>query len=274
MLGLYLNELKKGINRIEFRFIWIMFLVLCISAFFVNCLEFYGASCSFIRKASQMNIITSSYSTYFLSLVTVLLPLLSGFLYSDNLALEKNGGTLSLLLTRTSLKKIMLSKIFAVLTIPFVISFFSLNVNILLTYFAFPNFGGDNVLNLPAYDIGIQQYSPLYAFDLLRLNSEWGYTYIYVFLISLFASILSLFSFAVVNFINKNCYLTIIGIFIVFVIIGMVLGLLGLGNLSWHVAFNSNALGSALTPFIWLLGLSMIAIGLIIAYSKKMELIE
>ena len=263
MLGLYLNELKKGINRIEFRFIWIMFLVLCISAFFVNCLEFYGASFSFIRKASQMNIITSSYSTYFLSLVTVLLPLLSGFLYSDNLALEKNGGTLSLLLTRTSLKKIMLSKIFAVLTIPFVISFFT-----------FPNFGGDNVLNLPAYDIGIQQYSPLYAFDLLRLNSEWGYTYIYVFLISLFASVLSLFSFAVVNFINKNCYLTIIGIFIVFVIIGMVLGLLGLGNLSWHVAFNSNALGSTLTPFIWLLGLSMIAIGLIIAYSKKMELIE
>lgn len=221
MWELYLNELRKGFRRIEVRFISMLFLLICILAFLVNCLEFYGTSFSFIRRASQMTIMISCYSSYFLSLITMLLPLLAGFLYSDNFILEKNNGTLSLLLTRTSLKRIMVSKVFAVMTLPFVISFFSLSVNILLTYFTFPSIAGDSDLSFPAYDIGLNQYSSLYAFDLLRLNSEWGYTYFYVLLISLFASVLAVFIFSVVNWVGKNSYLTIIGIFIGFIMGGI-----------------------------------------------------
>lgn len=274
MWELYLNELRKGFRRIEVRFISMLFLLIYILAFLVNCLEFYGTSFSFIRRASQMTIMISCYSSYFLSLITMLLPLLAGFLYSDNFILEKNNGTLSLLLTRTSLKRIMVSKVFAVMTLPFVISFFSLSVNILLTYFTFPSIAGDSDLSFPAYDIGLNQYSSLYAFDLLRLNSEWGYTYFYVLLISLFASVLAVFIFSVVNWVGKNSYLTIIGIFIGFIMGGLALALTGMERWSWHIAFRPYALGSAITPFLWLIGLVVIAIGLLIIYTRRVELIE
>lgn len=274
MWELYLNELRRGCRRIEVRFISMMLLFICILAFLVNCLEFYGTSFSFIRKASQMTIMISCYSSYFLSLITILLPLLAGFLYSDNFILEKNNGTLSLLLTRTSLKRIMLSKVFAVVTLPFVISFFSLSVNILLTYFTFPSVAGDSDLSFPAYDIGLNQYSSLYAFDLLRLNSEWGYTYLYVLLISLFASVLALFIFSLVNLVGKNSYLTIIGVFMTLIISGLVLALAGAERWSWHIAFRPYAIGSAITPFLWLLGLGGIASGLLIIYTRRVELIE
>ncbi len=79
MWELYLNELRKGFRRIEVRFISMLFLLICILAFLVNCLEFYGTSFSFIRRASQMTIMISCYSSYFLSLITMLLPLLAGF---------------------------------------------------------------------------------------------------------------------------------------------------------------------------------------------------
>lgn len=274
MWELYLNELRKGCCRMEVRFISILFLLICILAFLVNCVEFYGTSFSFIRKASQMTIMISCYSSYFLSLITMLLPLLAGFLYSDNFIFEKNNGSLALLLTRTSLKRIMVSKVFAVMTLPFVISFFSLSVNILLTYFTFPSVAGDSDLGFPAYDIGLNQYSSLYAFDLLRLNSEWGYTYLYVLLISLFASVLALFIFSVVNWVGKNSYLTIIGVFMSLIISGLILALAGADCWSWHIAFKSYAIGSALTPFLWLIGLGAIAIGLLIIYNRRVELIE
>ena len=274
MYRLYSIEVQKCVRRIEFKFIFLILLLITIGAHVIQCLEFYGSNFNNLRPAKDMNFLVGNYVASYFSTLLVLTPLLSSFIYSDNFLTDRIRGILPLLSTRMKYTRIIGAKASAVFTIAFVSFFTVLMLNIFLTFLAFPSEGGDDMFALPAYDIGIQRFDATYAFDFLALNSPISYSVLHIILISFFAGVVALFSFAVMTLVTKNRYIIIIGIFVFLIVLNLLFAFVGFFNLGWSEAFSPNNIGSEWIPFVWIIVLLISSLLIMIISSRKGEVMD
>lgn len=274
MYGMCILEFKRCLHRIEFKFIFITLLLITVTAHIVQCAQFYGYSFSYLRSYTEMTFVLSNYANYIFSSFIVLTPLLASFIYSDNYFIDRTRGTLPLLVTRTKHRNVFIAKAFTVTVITFFSFFVVIVINFLLTYLTFPSSGGDSMFALPAYDIGLQRYNSLYAFDLLALNHPFAYSFLYAFLISLFAGAIALLSFSMMTLITKNRYLVIIGLFVGLIVADLLFSFLGFFNYGWTNTFIPYNTGPEWAPFVWIISLFAISTLLLIISAKKSDVMN
>lgn len=274
MYSVCLLELKRCLRRIEFKFVFVILLSLTVTAHLIQCSNYFGSTLSYLRPYDEMTFIVGNYVSHIFSIFIILTPLLSSFIYSDNYFMDRKKGTLSLLVTRTKRQNVIIAKAFTVTCITFISFFVVLSINFLLTYITFPEKGGDNMYALPAYDLGIQRYNSLYAFDLLALNHPFGYSLLYAFLISLFAGMIALLSFSIMTLTTKNRYLTIVGLFVGLIVIDLLFSFLDIFKYGWTNTFLTDSLGPEWTPFAWIIGLLAFSVLLLTISNKKRDLIN
>ncbi|MBO0588371.1 MULTISPECIES: hypothetical protein [unclassified Sporosarcina] len=269
MYNVCLLELKRCLRRIEFKFVFVILLLLPVVAHLIQCAIYFGKTFSYLRPYEEMTFIVGNYVSHIFSIFIILTPLLSSFIYSDNYFIDRKKGILTLLVTRTKRQYVLIAKAFTVTFVTFFSFFVVLCINFLLTYITFPEKGGDNMYALPAYDTGLQGYNSLYAFDLLSLNHPFGYSLIYAFLVSLFAGMVALLSFSIMTLTTKNRYLTVIGLFVGLIVIDLLFSFLGFFNYGWTSVFFSNSLVPEWAPFAWIIGLFAFSVLLLIRAKKS-----
>lgn len=269
MYSVILLELKRCFRRIEFKFVFVILLLFSVVAHLIQCANYFGITFSYLRPYEEMTFIVGNYVSHIFSIFIILTPLLTSFIYSDNYFSDRKKGTLTLLVTRTKHRYVLIAKAVTVTFVTFFSFFVILCINMLLTYITFPENGGDNMYALPAYDIGLQRYDSMYAFDLLALNHPFGYSFFYVLLLSLFAGMVALFSFSVMTLTTKNRYLTIVGIFVGLIVIDLAFSFFGVFYYGWTSVFASDSLGAEWAPFAWIIGLLAFSLFLLIKAEKS-----
>src|SRR5699024_10069619 len=197
MMNLIKMESINCFKRKELHFIFLFMIVISIVAFCIECLSFYGTYMKFIRTFSESSILQGTYAGSVRKTLLLIIPLLSSLIYSDSLHVDFNNGVLKSIATRESIDKYIMSKSIVIVVYSFLVLFLALTVNLLLVSIVFPKEGLDNMYSLPPYDISLINYSKENFLDIIRIGSPLLFDFISICIISLFAGLLSLFSFAI-----------------------------------------------------------------------------
>lgn len=215
-------ELKNCLHRKEFKLIFLTMMLISIGSFLFSCFykwggNQYGGSLLHVRSAYEMSIIQVSGGSI-ISALCFLLPLFAALIYSDTYYSDSQSGVYKSILTRTDPKVFLWAKTLVISVVTFFTFFIPLIINQLLCLIAFPIQGFDNNQGLPPYDIGIQNYSSEWMFDLVRLQSPFLYNLIYTTLISLAATIFALFAYAAYFVVKKGKFAVISGVFLLYTV--------------------------------------------------------
>ncbi len=219
---LFQLELKNCLHRKEFKFIFLLMMLISIGSFLFSCFykwggNQYGGSLLYVRSAYEMSIIQGT-GGLIISALCFLLPLFAVLIYSDTYYSDSQSGVYKSILTRTDPKVFLWTKSLVISVVTFFTFFIPLLINQLLCLIAFPTQGFDNNQGLPPYDIGIQNYSSEWMFDLVRLQSPFLYNLIYTTLISLAATIFALFAYAAYFVVKKGKFAVISGVFLLYTV--------------------------------------------------------
>ncbi|SFC42635.1 hypothetical protein [Bacillus sp. UNCCL81] len=270
MRNLILIEINNCINRREFKFIFAILLILSCTSFFIDSIAFYGQDLSFIRSSAEQSLIQSTYSTFLLSTLLILLPLLSSSIYADSYYTDYKNGVLKNILSRIDHKSYIKSKVIVIFIMTFITFFISLTINQILVMISFPLEGFDNKFSLPAYDYGIQNYSNQVLFDLLRMNHPLLYNFLNISIISLFSGIIGVLSFSI-YFINSNNRITnIIMVFIVYIISELFFSYMHASYFSLYNQLKPGSESSITTLVIWSIGLLVVSIYILYTKGNKL----
>lgn len=222
MKRLFRLELKNCLHRKEFKMIFLIMMLISMGSFLFSCFykwggNQYGGSLLQVRSAYEVSIIQGG-GGLIISTLCFLLPLFAVIIYSDTYYSDSQSGVYKSILTRTSPTVFLWAKSLVIAMVTFLTFFIPLLINQLLCLIAFPVNGFDNNQGLPPYDIGIQNYSVEWMFDLIRLQSPFLYNLIYITLISLTATFFALFAYAAYFVIQKGKFAVISGVFLLYVI--------------------------------------------------------
>jgi hypothetical protein len=266
-----LLELKNCLYRKEFKFIFALVMLLSVGGFLFACYRYYGQGYMMIRSAYDMCLIQLSTTDGILFAICVLLPLFSIILYSDSYFSDYQSGVYKSVLTRTSSKNYVWAKAFVISSVTFSTFFIPLLLNQLLCLITFPIRGMDNNWAYPPYDIGVQNYTSNFIFDLLRLQSPLLFNLLYMFLISLTAALIAFFAYAVYFMVSKGKFVVISGLFLMYVISNLLVD-------SWS-SFESTLIhlihpgsGSIHVLFVWLAGLFIPSLVIVTFKSLRHEI--
>lgn len=264
MIRMLKLELKNCLGRMEFKFVFAILMSFSIGSFLIACQKNYGHGMSFIRSAYDMSMMQGTSTHVVWSIESMLIPLFASIIYSDSYYSDHRSGVYKNILTRTDTKTYFWAKAIVIIVVTFTVFFIPLLLNQLLSLLTFPTQGFDNNFGFPPYDIGIQNYNSGFMFDLLRIQSPLLYNLLYIFLISLVASLFAMFAYGAYFVSNKGKFATIVGVFLLYIVTELAVSTLGyrlsLNNLLQPV--NSGSFGVLM---LWIAALFVLSIGMIAA---------
>ncbi|MDO6657184.1 hypothetical protein [Anaerobacillus sp. 1_MG-2023] len=253
-------EIINSLKRKELHFVFIFMLIVAVSAFLIECLAFYGSDIRFVRSAAESTLMQGVYASSVRSTLFFVLPIICSLVYSDSFYVDYNNGVYKNIISRVSKGKYIFTKSLVVFSSTFLVFFFTLFINELLCLITFPQTGLDNIASLPPYDIGIQNYNESYVFDKLRLESPFLFNTLSVFIISIFAGLLSLVTYSIYfMFLTKNKIVGIMVTFIFYILINIGLAMLDFAKLTMFNQLNPSHVGTIAQLVAWIIGLLIIA---------------
>lgn len=271
MKRMLLLEFRNCLSRNEFKFIFTFLILFSVGGFLIACSAYYGLGVINTRSAFEMSLLRGIGIRDLLGIECALLPLFASIIYSDSYYSDYQTGVYNSMLTRTNTWPYLWAKAI----VAFVITFFAFSIPLLLNQIfclvAFPIQGFDNNFALPPYDIGIQNYTSGFMFDLLRIQSPLLYNLLYMFLISLAASLFALFTYGAFFVFKKNRFATIAGVFVLYLVANVAVSALGSFGfrMSLIELLHSGNKGSFSILILWMAVLFVPGIVMIILQSLK-----
>ncbi|WP_129598086.1 hypothetical protein [Anaerophilus nitritogenes] len=252
-------EFTHCINSRSFKFVFSTLLFISLSGYLINCYEFYGNKLSFIRSAFEYSIIQGVYSRFLMETELFLLPILACIIYSDSYFMDAKLGTYKNIITRVNKKNYIIAKGIIVFIVTFFTFFIPLMLNQLLCFIAFPIQGYDNNYAIMPYDIGFQNYTKEFLFDLLRLQSPFLYNMTYMIIISLCAALFALLGYSIYFIYKKNRMSVIVGIFALYNGSIFILSLADLEKYSIINYLRPTLPGSIIILLFWMIALFIVS---------------
>ncbi|WP_202077772.1 hypothetical protein [Caldalkalibacillus salinus] len=231
MLHILRSEWKRCIEGKEFQVTSLLIFLISIAAFMIDAFYHYGSGANGLRSAAEMSIVQSVYSSFLLNIVVATLPLFAALIYSDAFIRDLTNKVYPFTLTRIAVHRIVIAQCIVIFSTTFTVYMVCFTINQVLTLIAFPIEGVSNNFGFPTYDLAFQNYGPEFAFDLLRIQSPYLYNFLYMFIISGFAGLFALFTYAVLLFLKKWKLRVIIGVFLGFTVLNIVLSMADLRHL-------------------------------------------
>ena len=227
-------DYKNVINSNKFKLMTLIIFIIPTIAFIMSCKFYYSLPINFVRSSLEENFIGGMVSRHIKMWFILILPILSMMICSDIYINQYNNGVYKSILTRTSKFNYIISKVIVVLTLTFLVIFFSLLFNQILFCIAFPLDGIDNARALPSFDIGYLNYSESRFLDIIRLKNRLLYNIIYFTIFGLVSSLYALVSLGI-SFFIKNAKISIILTFAVF--FGIYIIFMTLGIQDYHINY-------------------------------------
>lgn len=253
---LFLLEGKNCLNRKEFKIVFAILMFLSVGSFLVTCYHFYGDSLTQIRSAHETGMLQGVYSTSFVIMLTVLLPLFATMIYSDSFYSEVQFGVYKSIMTRTSMPKYVGVKAICTFGLTFFTFFIPIMLNLLLNLIAFPVEGYDNNYSLPPYVI---DYCERNMFELIRLESPYLYYCLYACIISMFAGVFSLLAFSFYFYVSKGKFFVHSGVFLGYILLHLFVNKMEMEKYSIMTYVRTESEGVPTIMIGWMLGLLTIS---------------
>ncbi|KML23304.1 MULTISPECIES: hypothetical protein [Priestia] len=272
MINVLKLELKSCMKRKEIHFVLSFLILLSVAAFIAESIPFYESNMRFIRSAYETTILQGVYANPFRNTLLFIIPLVAATVFSDSFFIDYRMGVYKNILTRSDKKTYLIAKYIVTFIMTFMVFFIGLLINQLLCFITFPLNGFDNNSSLPPYDIGLQNFNNKALFDLLRLESPLFYNLTFIFIISLFAGLISLVTYSVYFLcLNKNRIIGIMSIFIIYIVINIGLPILGLNEFSLFNQLNPGHEGNFIQMIVWIVVLLFISFYILITKGIKSE---
>ncbi|MBQ3422299.1 MAG: ABC transporter permease [Romboutsia sp.] len=266
MKELLLIDFKSVFKNNKFKLITLIIILVPSIAFLMACKFYYGLPPNFIRSATDENFLNGTVSRHIKLWFILILPLLSVMICSDIYSFNYNSGIFKNILTRTSKKNYVFSKIIVVFTVTFFIIFVSLLLNELLSILTFPAKGLDNPRKLPSFDIGYFNYDPKRFLDIIRIKNIYIYDLIYIIIFSFVGSLYALLSITI-SFFIKNSKIFILGSFIVYFCIYQIFLNFRLEKYHLNAYLDGDSVGNYVF-ILWIIALLLPSIALTIIHLK------
>ncbi|MFL0194084.1 hypothetical protein ACJDU8_00545 [Clostridium sp. WILCCON 0269] len=227
MKNILILEFKNCIANVKFKIVLMVLLLMSILGYLVNCYSSYKLPLSQVRGAYEVSLIQGIQSSNILGIMIVFIPLLSNIVYSDSYYVDSHTGVYKNIITRVNKRHYIISKAIVILTVTFFVFFIPLLLNQLLCLITYPVEGIDHNYCFPAYDIGYQNYTANWLFELTRFNNPFLYNVIYMIIISIFASLFGLIGYIISLIYNKKRFIIVIAPFILNIVIEIFIDILG-----------------------------------------------
>lgn len=265
-------EIKNCLARREIHFISNLLMILSIVGFLMECFAVYDKKMSFLRSSAESSLIQGTYSVSIMGTILIMLPILSGIIFSDSIHTEFKSGVYKIILTRVPKKIYVLTKAVVIFVTTFFVFFIPFIVNQLLCILFFPSEGYDNIYSLPPYDIGFQNFHYEYLFDFLRVQHPIIYDLFFAFLISLFASSVAVLTFSVYFFtLEKNRMVGIVLVFGAYIVSTILFSTIGLDGFSLYDQITPGHIGDSVGLILWFIFLLVLSSFLIISKGVRKE---
>ncbi len=263
-MNILITEMKNCLKRKEIHLVFLLVLIISITAFIMECLAFYGSDLSFVRSSAESSLFQGVYASSVRSTLIIILPLLASLIYSDSYYTDFHSGVLKSILTKVNKSKYIFYKSIVTFFFTFLVFFIGLFINLILTTITFPTVGFDNIYSLPAYDIGVQNYREEYFLDILRLESPFLFNIISITLLSLFSGLFALFTLGIYFlFLSKNRMFSLFFSFLCYIGTNILLVILGFDELSLTNQLKPIHVGTVTQVIIWVILIFSVSIFLI-----------
>lgn len=259
---LLLLEGKNGVNSKPFQVVFAILMFLSLGSFLVTCYHFYGDSLTQIRAAHETSMLRGVYSSSFVIMLTVLLPMLATLIYSDSFYSEVQSGVYKSIVTRAGMAPYVCVKAVFTFGLTFLAFFIPMLINLLLNLIAFPVEGYDNNYSLPPY---VLDYYETNMFERVRLESPYLYVCLFAAILSLFAGLLALLAFSLYLYVTKSKYVVHSGVFMGYILLQLFASKTGMEKISIMTYVRTESAGSPAIMMGWMLGLLIVSL-LLIAY--------
>lgn len=153
MINCIKQQIKNGINQIEFKVLFMLVFLVNIYAFFISFRWTYKQDFTLIRSAYDYNILLSPSAVRIASVLFFILPLVAVFIFSSNKWKNEKNGMDVLMIERMGRKNYYVSMFWAGFILTFFTFFVSFLINYLLNLTTYQTIGGENFRLLPVYDL-------------------------------------------------------------------------------------------------------------------------
>jgi hypothetical protein len=260
-MRILISEAKICLKRKEIHFVFLLLLLISITAFIMECLAFYGSNLKFVRSSAESSLVQGVYAGSARLTLIFILPLLSSLIYSDSFYTEYHNGVLKTILTKVDKSKYIFYKSIVTFFFSFFVFFITLFINLILCTVTFPQVGFDNIYSLPPYDIAIQNYDNTYFLDIIRIESPFLFNVISIILLSLFAGLFSLFTLGIYFlFLSKNRVFGLFFSFLCYIGANILLVTLGFNDLALTNQLKPIHSGTILQLIFWIIAIFVVSI--------------
>ncbi|MGN7472070.1 hypothetical protein [Brevibacillus sp. SAFN-007a] len=253
---LFWLEGRNGLHRTQFKLVFAVLMFLALGSFLVTCYHFYGDSLTQIRSAHETSMLQGVYSTSFVIMLTVLLPLLATMLFADSFYADVQSGVYKSIITRTGMTRYVCVKAVCTFGLTFLAFFIPLMINLLLNLIAFPLEGYDNNYSLPPYAF---DYDETNMFELMRLESPYLYSCLFASILSMFAGLLSLLAFSLYLYVSKGTIFVHSCVFFGYILLHLFFSKMGMEEMSLLTYVRTETEGDPAIMIGWMAGLLLIS---------------
>jgi len=114
MKSMLFLEFRNCLNRNEFKFIFILLMLISIGGFAFACIRYYGLDIIYTRSAFEMCLLREITARILYGVECALMPLLASIIYSDSYYSDFQTGVYNNILTRTDARIYIWTKATAV----------------------------------------------------------------------------------------------------------------------------------------------------------------
>ena len=245
------KSLKRCLTNINYLTIFALFLLLVLNSLRIEYFENIGLSEFFIRTASEVSFLQNNLTRHYMTVLTVIGPLLAMISCSLIYANDYECNMLPCIYIRTNLKKYHISNMIAVFLSAFLLFFIPLIISYLISLIACPiHISLDNMTATPSYVIEYTNDSKL---DLLRIFNPVSFTVIHIIITSFIFSLFACCGYIITMCIKLNKYISISVIFFCYVFYNVILSKIGYSHFSFFNIIDPYADKISLSNIVFLL---------------------
>lgn len=217
-------QLKLGITKQEFWIALYILSLLTIGSFVTYCLESIFGDHEIMNtlSASTVFVLHSSYYPY-PALFVVIIPLIVPMALSDSIFTETLRNTNTVLYTRISCVKYMISKAVSCFILSLLIVIIPLAMSQILSLIAFPLTSFRPFTSNPSSSMGFANAFCMISLNKLYFEHPYIYNAVYSFVLALYAGVCSVFALAISLYIKKHRSAAISSVFIL-IVLSMLVG--------------------------------------------------
>lgn len=211
-------QLRLGITKQEFWIALYILSLLTTGSFVTYCLESKFGAHEIMNtfSASTVFVLHSSYYPY-PTLFVMIIPLIVPMALSDSIFIETLRNTNTVLYTRVSCVKYMISKATSCFILSLLLVIIPLAMSQILSLIAFPLASPRPFTSNPSSSMGFAYAFKMISFNKLYYEHPYIYNFVYSLILALYAGFCSVFALAISLYIKKHRSVVISSVFILIV---------------------------------------------------------